>query len=410
MGDLVGKPRKPSSRLVFGLAVLALVAAGIYGQASHGLSGYEPYLPESFPEASDFSSLRSSGGATLYLAQDDQGQGIGYVTAAEGPGYGGPMAVLVSWTLDGTIITVEVPEHHEDLPWWRVLERENFFDKYEGRSFTQPLRLFDDVDNVTGSTVSSNGVAVGIRVGRDVLASYLGQPYTGPRDPIQFGGPEIAVLLGIASVVLLRLTPRLKKYHWLRNYSLAYGFVVFGVWLSVPLSLTNIASWLIGYSPHLETFIIIYIVVFGFLGLAVLLGKNFYCFWLCPYVAVQEFIHLVFGIRIQPDVKWFKILRNMRYVLLFVALFLVLALKNPSVSVFEPWNVLFSMKGTSDQWVLMFFALAGAVFIYDFWCHYLCPVGAVMDIILKVRRGIIDIWSKNRKLPSRVTPPTSSSG
>ncbi|TFG46539.1 MAG: 4Fe-4S binding protein [Dehalococcoidia bacterium] len=400
--------KRHSSRLILGLAVIILVAAAIFGQLSHGLSGYETFLPEAMPEAVTFDSVRTSGGATIYLARGADGEELGYITASEGPGYGGPMSLLVNWTLDGTITTVTIPQHHEDLPWWRALERQNFFDQYVGRSFSEPLRLADDIDAITGSTVSSNGVAVGVRIGRAVMASYLGQPYIGPGDPIKFGASEIAVILGIVSVVLLRMLPGLRRYNWMRNISLTYGLIVFGLWLSVPLSLTNIASWLIGYSPHLETFIIIYIVVFGFLGLAVLLGKNFYCFWLCPYVAVQEFIHLIFHMRVQPDVKWFKFFRNTRYVLLFIALFLVLALKNPSVSVFEPWNVLFSLKGTADQWVLMFFALAGAMFIYDFWCHYLCPVGAVMDIILKVRRGVIELWSKNKRTPNRVMPPTSS--
>lgn len=399
--------KRHASRLTFALAVILLIGAGFYGQLSQGLSGNEQFLPDVMPEAAEFAAVRTAGGATLYLARDETGKELGYITASEGPGYGGPMTVMVNWTLEGTITAVNIPQHHEDLPWWRALERQDFFGQYTGRSFSQPLRLEDDIDAVSGSTVSCNGVAVGLRIGRDVLADYLGQPYTGPGDPIKFGAPEIAVIVGILSVVLLRSLPLIRRYTWLRNYTMAYGLIVLGIWLSIPLSLTNIASWLVGYSPHLETFVIIYIIVFSVLGLAVLLGKNYYCFWLCPYVAVQEFIHAVFRIRVQPDVKWFKLFRNTRYVLLFLALFLVLALKNPSVSVFEPWNVLFSFKGTTDQWVLMFFALAGAAFVYNFWCHYLCPVGAVMDIILKVRRGFIDLWSKKRKPVSRVTPPTS---
>ncbi|MEN8614885.1 4Fe-4S binding protein [Dehalogenimonas sp. THU2] len=397
------------SRAVFALAVVALLGAAIYGQFSHGLSGFEPFLPDSVPGAVTFNALRSSGGTVLFVARDADGQDLSYVTAAEGPGYGGPMTVLVNWTLDGVITGVTVPEHHEDIPWWRALEQRGFFQQYNGRGFIEPLRLNEDIDAATGSTVSSNGVAVGVRAGRGVLASHLGQPFTGPGDPIQFGTPEIAVIAGILSVVLLRTIPLFRRLTWARGTMLAYSLVVFGIWLSVPLSLTNIAAWLVGYAPPVETFIMIYIIVFGILGLAVVLGKNFYCFWLCPYVAVQELIHSIFRVRIQPDVKWFKFLRNARYLLLFIALFLVLALKNPSVSVFEPWNVLFSLKGTADQWVLMIFALGAAIFIYDFWCHYLCPIGAVMDIILRVRRGVIELWHKNNKSAASHDAPRTSS-
>ncbi|QNT75806.1 4Fe-4S binding protein [Dehalogenimonas etheniformans] len=240
------------------------------------------------------------------------------------------------------------------------------------------------------------------------MAEYLGHPYTGPSDPIRIGFPEIGLLLGMLSVVLARMLPGLRRHTWPRAVTLTYGFVVVGIWLSIPLSLTNIASWLVGYSPHLQTFFVIYIIVFGVIGLAVIFGKNFYCFWLCPYVAVQELLHLAFGSRARPNPKWFKVLNNARFVLLFIALFLVLVLKNPSVSVFEPWNVLFSLKGSVDQWVLMGFALLAAVFVYNFWCHYLCPVGAVMEIVLKVRKGVIGLWPKRKALENPKPSPTSS--
>ena len=397
-----------TSRLVFGLAVIALLAAALYGQLSQGLSGYETFLPDVIPEAASFSVLETSGGAILYEARDGAGSPVGFITAAEGPGYGGPMSVLVGWTTGGVITAVQVPDHHEDLPWWNVLIKKNFFGQYVGRSFSEPLALFDDIDATTGSTVSCNGVAVGVRTGRMALAAYLGQPFTGPADPIRVGRAEIMVVLGLLSVVLARTLPGLRRHNWPRALTLIYGFLVLGVWLSIPLSLTNIASWLVGYAPHLQTFLVIYLIVFGVIGLAVIFGKNYYCFWLCPYVAVQELLHLATGGRVRPDARWFKFLKNARYALLFIALALVLAFKNPSISVFEPWNVLFSFKGTVDQWVLMFFALGASVLVYNFWCHYLCPVGATMEIILKVRKGVMGLWPGNKKAANPKTSPTSS--
>jgi polyferredoxin len=240
------------------------------------------------------------------------------------------------------------------------------------------------------------------------MAEFLGEPYTGPRDPIRIGFPEIFVAVGILSVVLLRTVPGLRRHAWARVFTLMYGFAVLGTWLALPLSLTNIAAWLVGYSPHLQTFFVIYILVFGVIGLAAILGKNYYCFWLCPYVAVQELFHLTFRGNIRPNPRLFKVLRNMRYVLLFTALFLVLALRNPSISVFEPWNVLFSFKGTTDQWVLMFFALAATVFLYNFWCHYLCPVGAVLEIVIKIRKGVLGLWPRRKTAKSPETSPIGS--
>ncbi len=395
-------------RQIFTLCLcVSLIGAFIYGQLTRGYSGYEEFLPDVMPKALSFTSLQTAGGATLYQAKDETGRAIGFITAAESPGYGGPMSVLVVWSNDGVITSVKVPQHLEDLPWWKELIRKKFFDQYIGRSFSEPLQLNNDVDATTGSTVSSNGVAIGVRSGRMVLAEYLGKPYIGPSDPIRIGMPEISVCLGLLAVVLARTLPRLRHRNWPRIVSLLYGFIVLGIWLSIPLSLTNIASWLVGYSPHLQTFFMIYVVVFGVIGLAAVLGKNYYCFWLCPYAAVQEFLHLTSYGNLRPEARWFKILHRVRYALLFIALFLVLALKNPSVSVFEPWNVLFSMKGTIDQWVLMIFALVAATLVYNFWCHFLCPVGAVLEIVLKVRKGIIGLWPIRKKETNTNVMPTS---
>lgn len=399
--------RRHRSRIIFGLALTLLLGAATYGRASQGLAGYESFLPELAPEASAFNIVRSSGTTVVYQTADASGTATGYITAAEGPGYGGPMHVLVAWTADGVITEVSVPDHHEDLPWWNVLVKRDFFGQYVGRSFTEPIQLFEDIDAMTGSTVSCNGVSIGVRTGRLALAEYLGQPYDGPPDPIRIGWPEILVGAGLLGVVAARTLPGIRRHNWPRVFTLMYGFAVLGVWLSIPLSLTNIAAWLIGYSPHLQTFFVIYIVVFGFIGLAALFGKNYYCFWLCPYVAVQELIHLTFRGKVRPNPTLFKWLKNTRFALLFVALFLVLAMRNPSVSVFEPWNVLFSFKGTPDQWVLMVFALVSAVFIYNFWCHYLCPVGAVLELVIKIRKGIIGLWPgriKREKLKNAPTP------
>jgi len=36
--------------------------------------------------------------------------------------------------------------------------------------------------------------------------------------------------------------------------------------------------------------------------------------------------------------------------------------------------------------------LIGAIIFYNFWCNYLCPVGASLDIIVKTRKWIGNKW------------------
>jgi polyferredoxin len=225
----------------------------------------------------------------------------------------------------------------------------------------------------------------------------LGDPYPQPEESFKFGINEIMLVVGIGMVIMFRTLPPLKKLSWSRYATLAFGLIVFGIWISSPLSLVNFVVWPVGFIPPWQTSIFIYILVFGIVGLALLFAKNFWCFWICPFAAAQEIMHIVGGGRVRPVTKRQQLLRNTRYFVLWLAVFLALVTHKPDLSVFEPWNTLFSVEGTPEQWILVGATLVVAIFIYDFWCHYLCPVGATMDIVLKIRLWFAKLFT--RKVP-----------
>jgi len=144
-----------------------------------------------------------------------------------------------------------------------------------------------------------------------MLSEYIGDPYPAAAEPIQFGLAESLLLAGIGMVVTFRTVPGFRRRRWLRYIMLLYGFIVLGVWLTIPLSLTNFAAFLLGFGPHLATNLVIYILVFGVIGLALVGGRNFYCFWLCPFVAVQEALNIS-GTNVPPPPSWRRWLRHLR--------------------------------------------------------------------------------------------------
>lgn len=387
-------------RIFFFLALTSLIAAWFIGLSLKEKDDVEQYLGEVMQMAGEFRvvTFELLDGETLadgyiYQVNDEEGGGsLGYVTASEGQGYGGSMTVMLAWSLDGAIESILVPEHNEDRPWWNALVTKNYFQQYIGRTYSEPLAIGEDIDAVSGSTVSSVGVISGVRAGRQILSEQLGDPYPLPKEPINFGMPEVLLLVGLGSVVTIRTVPRLKGIKWLRYLVLAFSLGVLGIWLSIPLSLANFAAWSMGIAPRLQTSFIMYILFFGIVGLALFLGKNYYCFWLCPYAAVQEGLHMATANNLRPVVKWWRLLRNTRYLLLWAVLMVAFVLQNPAVTVFEPWNPLFSFIGSTDQWLLLAITILAAMFIYNFWCHYLCPVGAMMDLVLKVRKEVVNLW------------------
>lgn len=382
-------------RVLVVLAVVSLIGAGVYGQLSYS-TDVEPYLSEAYPEASSFLLLNSAAVDEnyLYAALDSNEDTSVYVSASQAQGYGGPITVLVTWTLDGFIQDVYVAAHNDTPSWFDKLGESEFYSQYIGREYSQPLLLNDDIDAVSGATYSSIGVSGAVAMGRLMMAEQLGDPYPVTEVPIKFGINEIVLLAGLGAVVTIRTFPPLRRRPSLRYLTLAVGLLILGVWLSTPLSLINFAIWPVGFAPSWQINIYLYILVFGIVGLSLIFAKNFWCFWMCPFAAIQEGAHFLGGGRVRPITKRQLLLRNTRYVLLWLVLMVVLVSHSPSVSGFEPWHTIFSLKGNPVQWLLVVVTIGIAMFVYDFWCHFLCPVGAMMDIVLKIRRWFVSVGQR----------------
>lgn len=375
--------------LVIG-AVISLIGAWVFGQLNLK-TDVADFLPDVMPKAAAFELISSKPADNQYLySATAGGTPIGYVTAGQGEGYAGPIVVMVAWTLDGTITNIQVPEHQETPVWYNRLAKGDYFSQYIGRNFSSPFTLGDDINATSGATRSSSGVAGGVYSGRLLLAEHLGQPFVGPKAQIKLGAPEILLILGLSLVVVFRLVPSFRQKRWPRYVMLIYGLGVFGIWLSAMLSLINFVVFPISFAPSVFTNPLLYILVFGVIGLALVFGKNFWCFWICPYAALQEGAHFLGGSQVKAVSKRQLFLRNARYVILWAVVMLAFILRQPQLAVFEPWNTVFALEGNLSQWLLVIATLGIGLFIYDFWCHYLCPVGATMDLVLKLRT-----WASN---------------
>lgn len=386
-------------RLLILAALVSLAAAWVYGRLAYDAS-VERHLASALPHATKFQLLCFDSGEKLCLFEghNDENRLVGYVAAVEGRGYGGPMTVVAGWSKEGRLLTLSVPKHKEDAPWFRLLENRGFLQQYIGKKDTDPLELTRDIDAVSGATVSSYGVAEGVLKARELVAKQLGHTVPARVAPaVKLGLAEKLLLLGFGWVVVVRTWRFFAGKKWRRAPSLVVGFLVLGIWLGQPLSLVNFTAWLVGYPPPLHSNVLLYALVLGVIALAVALGRNFYCFWLCPFAAVQEGAHVITGSRIQPDERCRKRLVGVRYLLLWLALFLAFMFRTPSLTVYEPWTALFTLKGTEVQWVLVAVTLVGAMLVHNFWCTYLCPVGALLEVVLKARSRVTSIFRAKKE-------------
>ena len=113
---------------------------------------------ELLPEADDFTPVEGvavDNVTAVYAANN----GTGYVITSTAKGYGGTMTVMVSFTPKGQIQQVKVTEAAETQGIGsKVSDSDEYWATYAGLDGSAPLVLDQDVDRMTGATISSRAL------------------------------------------------------------------------------------------------------------------------------------------------------------------------------------------------------------------------------------------------------------
>lgn len=86
---------------------------------------------------------------------------IGYAITAISEGYGGELKTLVGISLDGKITGIRVIEQQETPGLGDGILEKDFTDKFVDKSASEPLSI-ENVEGISGATVSSEGVIYGV--------------------------------------------------------------------------------------------------------------------------------------------------------------------------------------------------------------------------------------------------------
>lgn len=74
-----------------------------------------------------------------------------------------------------------------------------------------------------------------------------------------------------------------------------------------------------------------------------------------------------------------------RNLLVFAALFSAFLAVKPALASYEPFAALFSLTGTTLQWLLLFLVLTMSLSISTPWCNLFCPIRTVERVIQDLR-------------------------
>jgi hypothetical protein len=336
---------------------------------------------------------------SFFIGKNENGDIVGYAAVGEGNGYGGPLHVIVGVDPTGNIIGMQIIENHETPGFFRLVGSSGFMDQFQDKTIRDPMQLENDIDGISGATLTAEAIATSIRQGvRTIASDSLDVTLPPERKPIQFGAPEI-VLIGLFAAGYYshkQRNPKIKLR--LRWGTLLIGMVVLGFIYTAPLTISQVIAFLSGYWPDWHNNLYWYILIGGIIFATTLDAKNPYCSWFCPFGAFQEVVSKVTSAKIYRPRGWKRFLQWLPRILALTAIVLGLAFRQPGLAGYEPFATLFDLRGTTLEWVLLLITIIASLIFYRPFCNFICPIDPVVDYISAVRRWVKEVRRKNGKV------------
>ena len=369
--------------------VVIVLAAWVYGYFANG-TDVVPLVPDVIPGAAQVDVENG-----LFIGRDVAGNILGYAAVGEAPGYAGPIEMLVGVDPGGTILGVTIVEQRESPGFFRLIENRDFVDQYASKAVTDPLQMGNDLDAVTGATVSAEGIERSVKTAvSQIAADGLDITLPTEKQPIKFGMPEIVLLLLFLSGYIGH---KLRSRDWKRRVrwgTLIAGMVLLGFVYTAPFTITMVISLLSGYWPDWHNNLYWYFLLGGIIFVTTVDAKNPYCHWFCPFGAFQECLATVTGAKVFRPRDWNDALKWLQRGLSLGAIVLGLALRRPGVAGYEPFGTLFDFRGTAVAWIFLVLIMLASLVVKRPFCNYLCPLDPVVDFIAAGRRWVRNGWQK----------------
>lgn len=341
-------------------------------------------LKSVMPEASVFSN-KETNPLPHYKAYKDTSEILGacFVTTdivTNERGYSGPIKIMVGMDKSGDITGIEILSHTETPSYTYALTEPWFKEQFKGKNVRSKLRMGEDLDGITRATITSEAVSRAVKKSSTKIAQAVlnlkipEEKAVAPPFPLK----DLLIVSGffIAGAVGLFSRKSIIRYAIL---ILAIGYV--GIMKNSLISVVNFANLFLLRLP-VFTFNIFWYIFIGFVVAGLFVFGMFYCGWLCPFGAIEEFLKKLTPFKLEVSkIASFRA-KKAKYIILWLAICLALTMNNVAVAAnLEPFVILFGRKGNLILWSFVAITLIFASFEERFFCRYLCPAGAGMGLI-----------------------------
>ena len=365
------------------IAIIGILIAWIVGDSLERKRTDQ--LVRSFLQGDDIEMLAQD---ICMLSMEDSAN---YLVFSESVGYSGKIKVLTTYSSELSIEKIDIISHSETYSYFKRLHENEFFEGFNGIE----IQNFENEkpDAITGATKSTDAINYAVSESNLKLAEHLNFYL---KDSVQdrsfiFGLKEALLLILFALGILFRaLKGKIGKLiKWL---GVITSLVFLGFLWNSSLSLAKINTFILGFWFD-DLFYLI--MILGTLMIIMVTGRNYYCNGICPFGNLQDLISLLGKAKEKKLIlhQWWKWLQRS---LAWIAIILALLFKNPGLTDFTVFAAAFDFTASDIIMGLTALMLLMSLFFKRFWCSYLCPVGASLDLITLFRTKTRSLWKREQ--------------
>lgn len=293
-------------------------------------------------------------------------------------GYNSITPLTIYIDKDDKIVEVELCPNRESRGYINNVIKSGYLESWDGLRPEEALN--HHVDAVSGSTYSSTAIAQSLQIRMQELTSEKAKLHSW--DWMLFV-KQMCVLVVTILALICFFNP--KKTKTLRRLTLLLSILILGFWSNSLLSLAMLYNWITnGVSLTMQWVVVIIAIISIILPLVT--KKSFYCQYLCPFGAVQEFVGMIPVKKITVSAKLYKFFSVLRKVILLTLIVLLAFGLGLDLSMTEPFSIFSYQSIIFEVALLTAVIVITSIFIKKPWCNYLCPTGTVLEVIKSLRR------------------------
>lgn len=285
-------------------------------------------------------------------------------------GYNGTTPLTIYIDGNDKIIEVEVCPNKESRGFMDKVLKSGYTKSWNGLTINEALNY--QVDAVSGCTYTSTAISQSLQIRLQELTSQKAKLHSWDWNLFV---KQLCVLIVTILALICFFNP--KKTKKLRIITLSLSILILGFWSNSLLSLAMFYNWITNGISLTMQLVIIFIAAVSII-LPLVTKKSFYCQYLCPFGAVQEFVGVIPVKKITVSAKLYKFFAVLRKVILLTLLVLLASGITFDLSMVEPFSIFSYQTIIFEVALLTAVIVVASIFIKKPWCNYICPTGTVL--------------------------------